>query len=278
MCIQERHLKTSGEKLHLAFGSHPHLICYSVKANSNLAVLNVLAKLGCGFDIVSEGELRRVIASGGDTSQVVFSGVGKKTSEIIFALQQEIRCFNVESLPELERIQRISESMGKKAPIAIRINPDIDPHTHRHIVTGLGSTKFGIALDMAMDVYRHARELSHIEIRGIACHIGSQMTTLQPIRQATECLTELLHRLYRDGICITHLDVGGGLGICYHNEQVPSAQQYVDILLSFIKKYRPSLTCIVEPGRFIAGNSGLLLTRIEYVKKTTFCNCGCSNE
>ena len=249
-----------------AFRGHPHLICFSVKANSNLAVLNVLARLGSGFDIVSVGELERVLAAGGEASKVIFSGVGKREDEIRRALELDIRCFNVESEPELERIDAIAGTLGIRARIALRINPDVDAGTHPYIATGLKENKFGIDIRYADDVYQRAASLPNLVITGIDCHIGSQLTELAPFVDALERILELADRLERFGIPIAHLDLGGGLGIRYMDEQPPEPAHYARVLDRHMQGRRYEI--LLEPGRAIAGNGGILLTRVEYLKAT----------
>ncbi|HEC19144.1 MAG TPA: diaminopimelate decarboxylase [Gammaproteobacteria bacterium] len=246
------------------FKGQPHLICYAVKANSNLAVLNVLARLGSGFDIVSGGELRRVVAAGGRPDRVVFSGVGKSEEEMRYALQLGIRCFNVESLAELERLNHVAGEVGVRAPISIRVNPDVDAQTHPYISTGLKENKFGIDVQQAEAVYRHAAELINIDVRGIDCHIGSQLTEVSPFVDALERVLALIDTLAAQGIELQHIDVGGGLGIAYERETPPSPADYARAILEPLKKR--DLEIILEPGRAIAGNAGILLTRVEYLK------------
>ncbi|KLV07817.1 diaminopimelate decarboxylase [Photobacterium aquae] len=250
-----------------AVDDHPHLICYAVKANSNLGVLNVLARLGSGFDIVSGGELERVIAAGGDPAKVVFSGVGKTAAEMQRALSLGIKCFNVESEPELERLNQVAGEMGKVAPISLRINPDVDAKTHPYISTGLRDNKFGIAFDRAPDVYRLAQQLPNIKVTGIDCHIGSQLTELSPFIDATDRLLALIDLLKAEGIAIEHLDVGGGLGVTYSAEQPPAPSEYAEALMARLVDY-PELELVFEPGRAIAANAGVMLTRVEYLKHT----------
>ncbi|MBS3965615.1 MAG: diaminopimelate decarboxylase [Methylomonas sp.] len=249
-----------------AFANQPHLICYAVKANSNIAVLNVLAQLGSGFDIVSAGELQRVRAAGGDPGKVVFSGVGKREDEIRLALSTGIRCFNVEVAGELDRIDRIAGEMGLKAPVSFRVNPDVDAQTHPYISTGLKENKFGIDIDTAALEYRRAAAMKHIEIKGIDCHIGSQLTQTAPFLDALDRVLVLLETLRNDGIEIDHLDLGGGLGICYRDEQPPLPEDYVAACLQKLKGY--DLDIFLEPGRAIVGNAGILVTRVEYLKPT----------
>ncbi|MBE0439713.1 MAG: diaminopimelate decarboxylase [Gammaproteobacteria bacterium] len=249
-----------------AFSDMPHCVCYAVKANSNLAVLNVLARLGSGFDIVSGGELARVIAAGGETNKVVFSGVGKTSEEIKYALLQGIRCFNVESVPELERINAVASDLNKIAPISIRVNPDVDAQTHPYISTGLKENKFGIAIEQAESVYLQAQQMSHIEISGIDCHIGSQLTSVSPFIDALKRVLVLIDSLSELGIEIKHLDIGGGLGITYNDETPPTPEQYAQALKPLLAGR--NLDVLMEPGRAIAGNAGVLVTRVEYIKQT----------
>lgn len=248
-----------------AFGDHPHLICFAVKSNSNIALLNVMAKLGSGFDIVSQGELERVLAAGGDASKVVFSGVAKSHSEIARALEVGVRCFNVESIPELHRINEVAGKMGKVAPISLRVNPDVDAKTHPYISTGLKENKFGVSVQQAREVYRLAKSLPNVKITGMDCHIGSQLTELQPFLDATDRLIVLMEQLKEDGIELHHLDLGGGLGVPYHGEQPPHPTEYAKALLEKLRAY-PNLEIILEPGRAISANAGILVTKVEYLK------------
>ncbi len=248
-------------------GDHPHLVCYAVKANSNLGVLNALARLGSGFDIVSGGELERVIAAGGDPSKVVFSGVGKTSQEMKRALELKIKCFNVESEPELERLNKVAGELGVKAPISLRINPDVDANTHPYISTGLRDNKFGIAFDRAPAVYKFAQSLENLEIHGIDCHIGSQLTDIEPFIDATDRLLALIDNLKEQGINIKHLDVGGGLGVVYKDELPPEPSDYAKALLGRLDNHQ-DLELVFEPGRAIAANAGVLLTRVEFLKHT----------
>lgn len=262
--------KATIEKHYRAFAdaasAHPHsLVCYAVKANSNLAVLNVLAKLGSGFDLVSGGELRRVIAAGGDPAKVVFSGVGKTAEEMRFALQLGIKCFNVESVSELHRLQEVAKSLDKKAPVSLRVNPDIDAKTHPYISTGLKANKFGVDILLAPEIYRAARELSHIDLVGVDCHIGSQLTETQPFLDALDKLLRLIDTLKKDGIQLKHIDIGGGLGVTYDQEQPPLPSEYITRVVERLKAY-PELELIMEPGRAIMANAGILLTKVEYLK------------
>ncbi len=252
-------------------GDHPHLVCYAVKANSNLGVLNVLARLGSGFDIVSGGELERVIAAGGDPSKVVFSGVGKTAAEMRRALELGIKCFNVESEPELVRLNQVAGELGVKAPISLRINPDVDAHTHPYISTGLRDNKFGIAFERAPEVYRFAQSLDNLEIHGIDCHIGSQLTDISPFIDAADRLLKLIDDLKAQGVHIRHLDVGGGLGVVYRNELPPQPSEYAQALLSRLENHQ-DLELVFEPGRAIAANAGILLTRVEFLKHTEYKN------
>lgn len=248
-----------------ALGKHPHLICYAVKANSNIGILNVMAKLGSGFDIVSQGELERVLAAGGDASKVVFSGVAKSRAEIMRALEVGIRCFNVESVAELHHINQIAGEMGKVAPISLRVNPDVDAHTHPYISTGLKENKFGVSVDEAREVYKLAATLPHVKITGMDCHIGSQLTELQPFLDATDRLIRLIEQLQEDGITLKHLDLGGGLGVTYTDETPPHPSDYATALLNKLKDYE-DLEIILEPGRAIAANAGILVAKVQYLK------------
>jgi len=240
------------------------LVCYAVKANSSLGVLSVFAQLGTGFDIVSGGELSRVLAAGGDVGKVVFSGVGKSRAEMRQALAAGIRCFNVESAAEIDRLNEVAGELGKIAPIAFRVNPDVDPKTHPYISTGLKSNKFGVAFDAAPDLYRRAASLPHLRVSGIACHIGSQLLDPAPIAEAAAKLLVLVDRLATDGIALDHIDLGGGLGIRYRDEVPPTVREYLGPLLKLLDG-RTEEICF-EPGRSLVGNAGLLLTRVEYLK------------
>lgn len=248
-----------------AFGTHPHLICFAVKSNSNIALLNVMARLGSGFDIVSQGELERVLAAGGDPSKVVFSGVAKSHSEIKRALEVGIRCFNIESVSELHRINEVAGQLGKIAPISLRVNPDVDAHTHPYISTGLKENKFGVSVSQAREVYRLAKTLANVKITGMDCHIGSQLTELQPFLDATDRLIVLMEQLKEDGIELHHLDLGGGLGVPYNGETPPHPTEYAKALLEKLKDYK-DLEIILEPGRAITANAGILVTKVEYLK------------
>ncbi|MGI9250707.1 MAG: diaminopimelate decarboxylase [Pseudohongiellaceae bacterium] len=240
------------------------MVCYAVKANSNLAVLDVLARLGSGFDIVSGGELERVAAVGGDTGKVIFSGLGKTEAEIRQALAANIYCFNVESGDELERINRVAQEMGKQAPVSIRVNPDVDAGTHPYISTGLKENKFGIAMSEALAHYRHAAGLDGVRLVGIACHIGSQLTAVEPYLAAIDSLLTLVDTLADENIHLQHLDMGGGLGVTYKDEQPPLPSELIGAVAKQLGKRE--LRLIVEPGRSIAGNAGIFVTRVEYLK------------
>jgi diaminopimelate decarboxylase len=253
-----------------AFGSRAHLICYAIKANSNLAILDLFARLGSGFDIVSGGELARVIAAGGDPAKTVFSGVGKDRDGMRHALAAGVRCFNVESESELERLNAVARDLGRRAPVSLRINPDIDARTHPYISTGLKENKFGIAFGDALRAYRKARALPSLRVVGIDCHIGSQLIELAPFIDACNKILALVDKLAADGIELKHIDFGGGLGIRYHEETPPAADAYVKALLECVAA-RPQ-EILVEPGRSLVGNAGLLLTRIEYLKHSEMRN------
>ena len=248
----------------------PHLICFAVKANSNLAVINVLARLGAGFDIVSGGELERVIAAGGDTSKVIFSGLGKTEAEIERALQLGIYCFNIESGAELDRIDRIAQRLGKKAPISVRVNPDVNTDTHPYISTGQKENKFGISYEQAIDIYRRAAILEGIKILGIDCHIGSQLTSVEPFLDATDRLLTLTDRLANEGILLTHFDVGGGLGVTYGEEEPPHPSELIAMIRS--RFANREMTLLIEPGRTISANAGIFVTKVEYLKQTNHKN------
>lgn len=248
-----------------ALGTHPHLICFAVKSCPNIGVLSVMAKLGSGFDIVSQGELERVLTAGGEASKIVFSGVAKSREEIQRSLEAGIRCFNVESVSELKLINRIASEMGKTAPISLRVNPDVDAHTHPYISTGLKENKFGVSVKEAHEVYKLAASLPHIKITGMDCHIGSQLTELQPFLDATDRLIMLMEQLKQDGIVLQHLDLGGGLGVTYTDETPPHPSDYAKALLEKLKDY-PDLEIILEPGRAIAANAGILVAQVQYLK------------
>jgi diaminopimelate decarboxylase len=247
-----------------AFSGRDHLVCYAVKANPNLAILNLFARLGSGFDIVSGGELQRVLAAGGDPGKIVFSGVGKTEEEMRRALAAGILCFNVESESELTRLDRIAGELGKTAPVSLRVNPDVDAKTHPYIATGLKQNKFGVPYHEAPSLYRRARDLAHLRIEGIDCHIGSQLTEIAPFAAALEKILDLLDRLKQDGIAIAHLDLGGGLGICYRDETPPAIGEYARVLTGLIGTRTQKL--LFEPGRTLVGNAGVLLSRVEYLK------------
>lgn len=247
-----------------AFGERPHLVCYAVKANSNLAVLSLLARLGSGFDIVSAGELERVLRAGGDASKVVFSGVGKRIDEMERALEAGIRCFNVESAAELERLSSVAQANGVNAPVSLRVNPDVDAGTHPYISTGLKENKFGIDVEAALAVYQRAAELPNLQVTGIDCHIGSQLTETAPFVDALDRVLHLIGELEQAGIKIRHLDLGGGLGVRYQNEQPPEPQEYLKPLMERLGDAPYEI--LIEPGRAIAANAGVLLTQVEFLK------------
>lgn len=247
-----------------ALARRDHLICYAVKANSSLAVLNLLARLGSGFDIVSGGELERVIAAGGDPGKTVFSGVGKSAAEMRAALAAGILCFNVESESELRRLDRIAGELGKTAPVSLRINPDVDAGTHPYIATGLKESKFGVAFDDALPLYRSAAGMANLRVTGIDCHIGAQITDVSPVIAALQKLLDLVDRLAAERIAVTHIDIGGGLGIRYRDEAPPPIADYVHALLACLGNRKQKL--LLEPGRSLAGNAGILLARVEYLK------------
>mgnify|MGYP001589091403 FL=1 len=247
-----------------AFAGHDQLVCYAVKANSTLAVLNLFARLGSGFDIVSGGELQRVLAAGGDPAKVVFSGVGKTAEEMRQALAAGILCFNVESEGELLRLEAVAAAAGRTASVSLRVNPDVDPRTHSYIATGLRQNKFGVAYRDALGLYRRARELPHLATAGIGCHIGSQLTEVTPFVAALDRILELADRLQAEGIALTHVDIGGGLGIRYQDESPPAFEEYARALTSRLG--RRALKLLLEPGRVLVGHAGILLTRVEYLK------------
>ncbi|MBD8475512.1 diaminopimelate decarboxylase [Pseudomonas sp. CFBP 8770] len=244
----------------------PSLVCFAVKANSNLAVLNVLARLGAGFDIVSGGELERVLAAGGRAERVVFSGVGKTRADMRRALEVGVHCFNVESTDELERLQEVAAELGVRAPVSLRVNPDVDAGTHPYISTGLKENKFGIDIAAAEDVYVRAAQLPNLDVIGVDCHIGSQLTTLAPFLDALDRLLDLVDRLGDCGIYLRHIDLGGGLGVRYSDEQPPLAADYIQAVRERLDGRE--LTLVFEPGRFIVANAGVLLTQVEYLKHT----------
>jgi diaminopimelate decarboxylase len=247
-----------------AFADIAHLVCYAIKANSNLAVLDLLARLGCGFDIVSGGELARVQAAGGDPAKVVFSGVGKSEAEMEAALAAGILCFNVESAAELETLNAVAGRVGKVAPVSFRVNPDVDPRTHPYIATGLKESKFGVAFADAPALYRRAAALPHVAVRGIDIHIGSQITELAPYREAAAKLVDLVDRLAADGIALEHVDMGGGLGIRYRDETPVALAEYATTIRALFRGRRERL--LFEPGRRLVGDAGVLLTRVSYLK------------
>ncbi|WP_111493816.1 diaminopimelate decarboxylase [Marinobacter bohaiensis] len=258
----ERHFRAYDD----ALAGRPHLICYAVKANSNLAVLNVLARLGAGFDIVSVGELERVLRAGGDPGKVVFSGVGKQPAEMRRALEVGVRCFNVESETELDRLNAVAAELGKVAPVSLRVNPDVDAGTHPYISTGLKENKFGIDIAEARRIYGQAAALSNLDVVGVDCHIGSQLTTVEPFMDALDRVLALIDQLAEDGITIRHLDMGGGLGVTYEDETPPSPSEYMEHVQQRLGDR--TLEIVLEPGRSIAANAGILLTRVEFLKCT----------
>ena len=247
-----------------ALAGQEHLICYAVKANPSLAILNLFARLGAGFDIVSGGELARVLAAGGHPAKVVFSGVGKRAEEMAAALKAGIHCFNVESESDLQRLNRVAGELGRVAPISLRVNPNVDAKTHPYISTGLKENKFGIAHDQALRVYREALALPHLQVVGIDCHIGSQLTEIAPFAEALDKVLELVSTLEADGLRFKHIDIGGGVGIRYRDEAPPALADYARVLLS--RMAGRAETLVVEPGRSLVGNAGWLLTRVEYLK------------
>jgi len=261
-----QHIQQKWTEFDQAFGAQPHLVCFAVKANSNIAVLNILAKLGSGFDIVSQGELERVITADADMKKVVFSGVAKTSAAIQRALEVGIRCFNIESHPELDRIQAVAKKLNKIAHISIRVNPDVDAKTHPYISTGLKDNKFGVDINTAPALYAKANALSHIKVTGIDCHIGSQLTETRPFIDALDKLLILKNTLQEQGIKIHHLDIGGGLGITYDDEQPPEIKTYIQQILA--KLDDEDIEVLIEPGRAIVGNAGVLLTEVEYLKPT----------
>ncbi len=258
----ERHWKAFDQ----AAGEHPHLVCYAVKANSNLAVLNVMAKLGSGFDIVSGGELARVLEAGGDAKKVVFSGVGKTEAEIEYALEVGIKCFNVESEAELHRINSVAKSLDKVAPISIRVNPNVDAGTHPYISTGLKENKFGISIEKSKELYVWANQQENLNVQGVDCHIGSQLTEVAPFLDALDKLLVLIDQLSELGVTISHLDIGGGLGVTYKDETPPHPTEYMEAIMPKLG-HRKDLTILMEPGRAIMANAGILLTKVEFLKE-----------
>lgn len=251
-----------------AFAGRDHLVCYAVKANSNIAILNLFARLGSGFDIVSGGELKRVLKAGGNPQKVVFSGVGKRPDEMQAALAAGILCFNVESEAELVVLNRVAGEMNETAPVSLRVNPDVDAKTHPYISTGLKENKFGIPFDEAERLYASSKKFAHIRITGLDCHIGSQLTELDPFIETCGKILGLLNRLETQGLEIDHLDLGGGLGIRYSQQSPPSAQDYVAALCAQIGQRKQRI--LIEPGRALVGNAGMLLTRVEYLKHTSY--------
>ncbi|MDS4027195.1 MAG: diaminopimelate decarboxylase [Candidatus Contendobacter sp.] len=247
-----------------AFADHPHLVCYAVKANGNLAVLNLLARLGSGFDIVSGGELERVLAAGGDPGKVVFSGVGKRRDELEHALEVGIRCFNVESEAELALLEQVAAMRDQRAPVSLRINPDVDANTHPYISTGLKQNKFGIAADQALAIYARAAASPHLDVIGVDCHIGSQLTQVTPFVDALERVLTLVARLEQQGVHIRHLDLGGGLGIRYRDEEPPLPADHAAALMAHLRGKPYEI--LIEPGRAVVGNAGILVTRVELLK------------
>lgn len=266
--------KASFEKHYLdmdrAFGFIDHQICFAVKSNSNIAVLNVLAQLGSGFDIVTGGELARVLAAGGDASKIVFSGLGKTEADIEKALEVGIACFNVESYAELDRIQKVAEKLGKLAPISLRVNPDVDAKTHPYISTGLKENKFGIPSDSVFETYQYAASLSHLDVVGIDCHIGSQLTETQPFVDALDRVISMIDQLKTFGIHLKHIDIGGGLGVTYKDETPPSVAEYANAMKPALEKL--GLKVFMEPGRSISANAGVLVTQVDLLKPTNHRN------
>ena len=257
-------IASNWQQFNQAFGDHPHLICYAVKANSNLGVLNVLAKLGSGFDIVSIGELERVIAAGGKPGRCVFSGVSKTKTEIQRALELGIYCFNVESAAELDRVESVAKLMSTKAPISIRVNPDVDANTHPYIATGLKENKFGVSIDRSLSLYKKAEFSKHLDVFGLDYHIGSQITEVSPFIEALEKALELISQLKAEGIKMSHIDIGGGVGIAYNEEKTINIEKYVQSVLDKVG----DLEVILEPGRAIVGNAGIFVTQVEYLKQS----------
>jgi len=257
-------IESNWQQFDQAFGDHPHLICYAVKANSNLGVLNVLAKLGSGFDIVSIGELERVIAAGGKPERCVFSGVSKTKTEIQRALELGIYCFNVETAAELDRVESVAKLMSTKAPISIRVNPDVDANTHPYIATGLKENKFGVSIDRALALYKKAEFSKHLDVFGLDYHIGSQITEVSPFIEALEKALDLISQLKAEGIKMSHIDIGGGVGIAYNEEKTINIEKYVQSVLDKVG----DLEVILEPGRAIVGNAGIFVTQVEYLKQS----------
>ena len=258
-----RHLRAFEE----ALAAKDHLVCYAVKANCSLAILNIIAQSGCGFDVVSKGELMKVIRAGGDPGKVIYSGVGKREDEIEFALQKGIKCLNVESESELYKVEQVASRLGIRAPVALRVNPDVDAMTHPSISTGLKKNKFGIAFEDALRLYTYIGRSEHMEATGIDCHIGSQMTSGAPIIEATDKLITLYHQLAEIGIKVDHIDIGGGLGVTYNDETPPSPYEYLAAVIQRLKDIDVSIYC--EPGRAMVANAGILLTSVLYLKSNT---------
>jgi len=258
----ERHWRAFDD----ALSGQTHLVCYAVKANSNLAVLNLMARMGSGFDIVSVGELERVLKAGGDPAKVVFSGVAKREDEMQRALEVGIKCFNVESVAELERLNQVAAQMNKQAPVSIRVNPDVDAKTHPYISTGLKENKFGIDIELALDVYQQAAAMSNLRLVGVDCHIGSQLTQVEPFVDALDRVLLLVEQLQQQGITLEHLDVGGGLGIRYQDETPPAPAEYAAAIKKRLNN--PTIEILIEPGRAIVGNAGVLVTKVEYLKSS----------
>lgn len=259
-------LKEAYQQFSQGFAGSNHLVCFAVKANPSLAILNLFAKLGSGFDIVSGGELARVLAAGGDPKKVVFSGVGKTKAEMQAALEAGIFCFNVESASELTRLNQVAGEMGKKAPVSLRVNPNVDAKTHPYISTGLKNNKFGVAYEEALPLYLNAAAMPNIEIHGVDCHIGSQITELSPFLDAFDRVLALVDALQENGITIEHIDLGGGIGICYQDEAPPAFNDYAKAMLQKLGTRKVKL--VFEPGRALVGNAGILLTKVEYLKHT----------
>ncbi len=249
-----------------ALSGQQHLVCYAVKANSNLAVLNLMVRLDSGFDIVSVGELERVLKAGGDPAKVVFSGVAKRDDEMRRALEVGIKCFNVESIAELQRLNQVAGQVGVRAPVSIRVNPDVDAMTHPYISTGLKENKFGIEIERALEVYQQAVSMTHLDVEGVDCHIGSQLTQVEPFVDALDRVLLLINELQEHGIKIKHLDVGGGLGIRYHDETPPEPAAYAEAIKARLNN--ADIELLIEPGRAIVGNAGVLITKVEYIKQT----------
>lgn len=259
-------LESAFASFRAGFSDSDHLVCFAVKANPSLAILNLFARMGAGFDIVSGGELARVLAAGGDPSKVVFSGVGKTADEMRAALNAGIFCFNVESAAELDRLNQVAGEVGKRAPVSLRVNPNVDAKTHPYISTGLKNNKFGVAYEEAFELYQRAASMPNIDVHGVDCHIGSQLTTLSPFLDALDRLLLLIDRLAARGIRIDHLDLGGGLGVRYQDETPPEPSDYIQAVLEKLGSRR--LKLIFEPGRSIVANAGVMLTKVEYLKPT----------